>query len=359
MSVFQHFSILGDFVRAERLNTGHINETYTATYNQGGKSVRYIHQKLNRNVFKNPAAVMKNLVRVTSHIRQKLEAAGVPDVSRRVLTVVPTRDGRSYFQSADGDVWRTFVRVEGAQTRDAVQTPAQAYQAGKAFGEFQSLLVDLPGGRLTETIPHFHDTRKRFGNFAKAARADRHNRAAGARKEIEFAQSRQPITGVIVDAMKSGEIPERITHNDTKFNNVMLDNASGKALCVVDLDTVMPGCSLYDFGDMVRSATSSAREDERDLSQVRMQLPTFKALAKGYLATAGQFLGKRERELLAFSARLITFELGLRFLTDYLDGDKYFRTQRRGQNLDRCRAQFKLVESIERQEEKMEKMLKS
>ena len=355
--ISRHFQIYGEILHAELLKIGHINETYTATYNQGGMRVRYIHQKLNRNVFKNPVGVMKNLTRVTGHIRKKLEASNVPDVTRRTLILIPTRDGNSCHENGNQDVWRTFVYVEGVQTHEAVQNPAQAFQAGKAFGEFQSLLVDLPGGRLVETIPNFHHTRKRFENFQNAVQADRYNRAASARPEIEFAQKRRAMTGVILAAMRAGKIPERITHNDTKFNNVMLDVLTGEAMCIVDLDTVMPGCALYDFGDMVRTTTSPTLEDELDLAKVKMQMPMFKLLAKGYLAAAGQFLNQREKDLIAFSGKLITFEIGLRFLTDYLSGDVYFRTHRPGHNLDRCRTQFKLVESIERQESAMQKFV--
>ena len=356
-NISRHFQIYGEIMHAEPLKIGHINETYTATYSQGGMRVRYIHQKLNRNVFKNPSGVMKNIMRVTGHIRKKLEDRNVPDVTRRTLTVIPTRDGKPCHENGNQDVWRTFVYVEGVKTHEAVQSPAQAFQAGKAFGEFQSLLVDLPGGRLVETIPDFHHTRKRFDNFQNAVQTDGCNRAASARREIEFAQKRRAMTGVILDAMRTGKIPERITHNDTKFNNVMLDVITGEAMCIVDLDTVMPGCVLYDFGDMVRTTTSPTLEDELDLSKVQMQMPMFKMLAKGYLAAAGQFLTKREKELIAFSGKLITFEIGLRFLTDYLSGDVYFRTHRPEHNLDRCRTQFKLVESIERQENAMQKFV--
>jgi hypothetical protein len=249
--------------------------------------------------------------------------------------------------------------VEGVETYEAVQSPQQAYQAGRAFGEFQRLLVDLPGGRLVETIPDFHDTRKRFQTLKQAVQEDRYNRAKEAKPEIDFALGHEPIVGVILDAMAKGKIPERITHNDTKFNNVMLDVVSGEAMCIVDLDTVMPGCALYDFGDMVRTTTSPTLEDEPDLSKVRMQMPMFKQLAKGYLSSAGEFLTKAEKSHIAFSGKLITFEIGIRFLTDFLCGDTYFRTHRPGHNLDRCRTQFKLVESIEKQEAAMQKFVNS
>ncbi len=353
--ISKKFQIYGEILHAETLKIGHINETYTATYDQGGTRVRYIHQKINRNVFKKPVAVMKNVMRVTSHIRKQLEARNVRDLTRRALVVIPTRDGKSFFENGDGEVWRTFVFVEGVETYEAVQSPQQAYQAGRAFGEFQNLLVDLPGGRLLETIPDFHNTRKRFSALQQALEKDHFNRGIEARPEIEFALKHEALVDVILEAMAKGRIPERVTHNDTKFNNVMLDVLTGEAMCIVDLDTVMPGCALYDFGDMVRTTTSPTLEDETDLGKVKMQMPMFRKLAEGYLSSAGQFLTRAERALIAFSGKLITFEIGLRFLTDFLSGDTYFRIHRPGHNLDRCRTQFKLVESIERQEVAMQK----
>lgn len=353
--ISRQFQIYGEIQHAETFKIGHINETYSATYDQGGNRVRYIHQKINKTVFKEPPAVMKNLVRVTAHIRNKLEAQKAADITRRSLVVIPTRDGQSYYFNGDGEYWRTFVFVEGVQTFEAVQTPKQAYEAGRGFGEFQAHLADLAGERLLETIPDFHNTVKRFKALQDAIEKDHYNRCKDAKQEIEFALKREPMVGVIVEAMAKGRIPERITHNDTKFNNVMLDTKSGAAMCVVDLDTVMPGCALYDFGDMVRTTTSPTLEDEKDLSKVRMQMPMFKKLVEGYLSQAGSFLTKPERALIAFSGKLITFEIGIRFLTDFLRGDTYFRIHRPGHNLDRCRTQFKLVESIERQEEAMQK----
>ena len=355
--ISKQFQIYGEILHAETFKIGHINETYSATYDQGGMRVRYIHQKINKSVFKNPASVMKNVVRVTTHIRKKLEAQNVRDLTRRSLIVIPTRDGQSYFCNGGSEFWRTFVFVEGVETFEAVQSPEQALQAGRAFGEFQRLLVDLPGDRLSETIPDFHHTRKRFGALQQAIQKDRYNRAKDARPEIEFALKHEPIVDAILNAMARGKIPERITHNDTKFNNVMLDVLTGEAMCVVDLDTVMPGCALYDFGDMVRTTTSPTLEDEQDLSKVKMQMPMFKKLAEGYLATAGQFLTKAEKSCIAFSGKLITFEIGIRFLTDFLSGDTYFRIHRPDHNLDRCRTQFKLVESIEKQEPAMQKFV--
>jgi hypothetical protein len=352
--ISQQFQIYGELLHAETFKVGHINATYCATYNQGGSRIRYLHQKINRHVFKDPEAVMKNIMRVTGHLRNKLEHQAAKDITRRSLVVIPTRDGQSSYRNRDGEYWRTFVFVEGTKTFESVQSPKQAFEAGRAFGEFQLHLADLPGERLLETIPDFHHTRRRFAALQKAVQEDQLNRARGMQAEIDFALKRESICDVLLNALARGKIPERITHNDAKFNNVLLDRRTGKALCVVDLDTVMPGCALYDFGDMVRATTSSTVEDERDLSKVKMQMPLFKRLAEGYLAAAGGFLTRTERSFVAFSGKLITFETGLRFLTDYLSGDQYFRIHRSGQNLDRCRKQFRLVESIEWQENAMQ-----
>ena len=355
--ISKQFQIYGEIRHAETCKIGHINETYSATYDQGGTAVRYIHQKINQNVFKNPSGVMDNVTRVTTHLRRKLEEQKATNITRRCLTIVPTRKGEPFFQDKDGNYWRTFVFVEGVQTFEAVQNPKQAFEAGKAFGTFQNLLVDLPGGRLHETIPDFHNTRKRFTALQTAVTNDHFNRAKEASKEIDFALKHEEICDVILNAMAKGKIPERITHNDTKFNNVMLDMQTGEAMCVVDLDTVMPGCALYDFGDIVRTTTSPTLEDERDLKKVKMQMPMFEAIAKGYLTAAGNFLNPAEKSLIAFAGKLITFTIGIRFLTDFLNGDTYFRIHRPGHNLDRARTQFKLVASIEEQEEEMQRFV--
>jgi hypothetical protein len=349
------FDIRGEFYDAAPYGSGHINDTFCATYRHGDKSVQFIHQRLNTSIFKNPRAVMENILRVTQHIKGKIE--GHVDPAKNVLTLVPSRGGEFFSFDSEGGCWRTYEFIQGAKTYDVVGNPHQAFQAAKAFGEFQMQLVDLPAPRLHDTIPDFHHTPKRFSNLEKAIEADSANRARSAKRDIEFALKRKGMTGRLVDLQAKGEIPERITHNDTKFNNVMLDDETGEAVCVIDLDTVMPGQALYDFGDMVRTTTCSTAEDERDLSKVEMSMPMYEGLLRGYLETAGPFLTKAEKENLAFSGRLITFEIGIRFLTDYLMGDTYFKVHRPDQNLDRARAQFKLVESIERQEEAMNGLL--
>jgi Ser/Thr protein kinase RdoA (MazF antagonist) len=332
---------------------GHINDTFLVTCDAPGAPARYILQHINRRVFHDPVAVMRNIERVTAHLAT--QAAGEPDGDRRTLHLVPARDGRNWHIDAQGETWRAYRFVENARTYETATLTGQAYQAARAFGHFQQQLANLPPPRLNETIPDFHSTPKRFAALEQAIAADAAGRAAGAKQEIEFARSRGSIVGVLLSA----NLPERITHNDTKFNNVLLDDKTGEAVCVIDLDTVMPGLALYDFGDMVRTTTSPAKEDEQDLSLVTMQFPMFEALVRGYLETAGAFLTSAERKLLAFSGKLITFEIGIRFLADHLAGDTYFKVHREGHNLDRCRAQFKLVESIELQEEEMNRLVES
>jgi aminoglycoside phosphotransferase (APT) family kinase protein len=354
-SLSRNFQIFADFQSASTFGTGHINDTYAATYHQGGAAIRYIHQRINQTVFKDPVGLMENVERVTDHVRAKL--VDRPDVTRRSLTLVPARDGRMYYIDPQGECWRTYVFIEEARTYDAVESTRQAFEAAKAFGRFQDLLADLPAPRLHDTIPDFHNTPKRFAALEKAIEADAANRACLAREEIDFALRRKPITSRLLDLQAQGVLPERTTHNDTKFNNVMLDDATQEGLCVIDLDTVMPGLALYDFGDMVRTTTSPALEDEKDLSKTCMQFSMFEALLRGYLASAGDVLNKAEKEHLAFSGKLITFEIGIRFLADFLAGDVYYKVHREGHNLDRCRTQFKLVESIEAQEEAMNRLV--
>ncbi|MFA6568646.1 MAG: aminoglycoside phosphotransferase family protein [Victivallales bacterium] len=346
-----NFNIAGDLVGASPYGSGHINDTFAAIFSQGGANVRYIIQRINHNIFKNPVALMDNIDRVTSHIHGKLASSG--EASRRALSLIKSVSGLPYYLDGEGNYWRTYIFVENAKTYDIIETPEQAFQAAKAFGGFQKNLVDLPGKRLSETIPDFHNTPKRFEAFEKALASDSCNRAKSAKAEIEFATGRKNVSALLLNLSKEGKIPERITHNDTKLNNVLLDDKTGEAVCVIDLDTVMPGLALYDFGDLVRTSTSPAAEDEKDLGKVRMQMHMYKALVEGYLSTAKEFLNKTEIAHLAFSGKLITLEIGLRFLTDYLSGDTYFKTHREGHNLDRCRTQFKLVSLIEEQEEKM------
>lgn len=357
--VGSHFQIEGSFVSAQPYGTGHINDTYAALYRQEGAETRVIHQRINHAIFADPPSLMKNIERVTRHIRETMAADGESDLPRKVLTLIPTREGTPYHRDGNGNYWRTYRFIEGARTYDVIETPRHAYETAKAFGRFQRMLIGIPGPRLTETIPDFHHGPKRFERLMKAIREDPFKRAEDARAEIDFAARHEQIVHALPDLQKRGEIPERITHNDTKINNVMLDDSTGEGICVIDLDTVMPGLALYDFGDMVRTATSPAKEDERDLSKVFMRMDLFEALARGYWASAGGFLNEAERQRLSFSGKLITLLIGIRFLTDYLEGDTYFKIHREGHNLDRCRTQFKLIASIEEQEEAMNRLVRA
>jgi len=353
--VLKNFLIPADYVSSGPYGSGHINDTYAVNCDQGGTEIRYLLQRVNHKIFKDPEGLMENIRRVTEHQHSKIDMT-CPHASRRALKLIETHDDKIYYKDIAGNYWRVYVFIEKAHTFDVIETPKQAYEAAKAFGEFQKELVDLPGGPLKETIPDFHNTPKRYEALLEAIDNDPHNRAIKAKEQIDFAIRHQTSASRLLDLNDQDLIPERVTHNDTKLNNVMLDDKTGEGICVIDLDTVMPGLALYDFGDMVRSSTRSSEEDEPDLSKVEMQMPVYEQLLKGYMASAGDFLNRTEKENLVFSGKLISLEIGVRFLTDYLDGDNYFKTHREGHNLDRAKVQFKMVESIIRQEDKMIKL---
>ena len=351
------FQAWGDFSDAQPYGSGHINDTYKVSARLAGTPVNYLVQRINHAIFKQPDLLMENVVRVAGHLGSKLAAAGDSDATRKALTVVPAHDGLSYVRDGDGNWWRMYLFIEQARTYDIIESDRQAFEAARAFARFQNLLADLPAPRLHETIPAFHNTLSRLKALDAATAADACGRRAEVAAEIAFVEERREQCGRLLARHARGEIPERITHNDTKINNVMLDDATGEGVCVIDLDTVMPGLALYDFGDMVRSATASAKEDERDLSKVGSRIAMFEALARGYLSEAA-FLLPAEVEELAFSGRLITLTIGIRFLTDYLAGDVYFKTHRPGQNLDRCRTQLQMVRSMEAQSAAMEAIVR-
>jgi hypothetical protein len=352
-AIGDRFAIQGEFLIGEEIQSGHINSTYRASYRQpDGSTLRYIFQAINRNVFKDPFAVMRNVEKVTHHINSKVLRVK-KDLGGQTLNLFPARAGGSWVEDDHGGVWRCYNHIEGCLTYDVVESTRQAYQAARAFGSFQDLVSDLDASQIHETIPDFHHTRKRYDRLMQAVAEDKEGRLAGVREEVDFIRSRESHVSRLLDLTASGEIPQRVTHNDTKINNVMIDSETDEAVCVIDLDTVMPGLVLYDFGDLVRSATSPAAEDERDLSLVRMRMPIFEALVEGYLDAAGNFINDAEAENLPFAGKLMTLEVGIRFLTDYLEGDVYFKTHHEGHNLDRCRTQLKLVERIEEQEKEM------
>lgn len=351
------FDMRADFVSAAPYGSGHINDTYCAYYDQAGQRVRYIHQRLNTKAFKKPIELMENVQRVTEHALSELQKEGDKEAYRRTLTCIPSVKGEPHAIDVDGNCWRTYPFIERARTYDKIESATQATEAARAFGEFQKLTATLPGKPLHETIPGFHDTKQRFEHLETAIAADTESRAAEVQKEIAWFMARKNEASKVVNMLESGEIPLRVTHNDTKLNNVMLDDVTGKGICVIDLDTTMPGSAIYDFGDMIRTATSPVAEDEEDTSKITMQLFMFEALLKGYLSSAKEFLTEKEVSSLAFSGKLLTMECGSRFLTDYLKGDVYFKVHRDKHNLIRTRSQIALAESIESQLEAMEALV--
>ena len=353
--ISKEFLIFGDYLFSSPLGNGHINDTFMSTYNQAGHRLSYTFQRINTKVFKQPDELMDNIVRVTEHLRSKY--AGRNDSSRRALTVVPTRDGKNYLKTPDGKCWRCYLYVERVLSYDILETPDQAYKAAKAFAEFQRLLCDLPGPKLHETIVDFHNTPVRMNNFDAALQENIKNRVAEITEEVAFVNKFRPHTSRLVDLAKEGKIPERITHNDTKLNNVMLDDITNEGICVIDLDTVMPGLSLYDFGDLIRTSISPAAEDETNLENVYIRKDIFQAAAKGFIEGYQGQLNDVEIENLVFAGILITFENGLRFLTDYLNGDVYFKIHYPEHNLDRARNQFKLVREMLEQKDELEALV--
>ena len=354
--IASHFDFRADFVHAHGYGSGHINDTYCAWFDQAGLRVRYVIQRVNHNVFKKPVELMENVQRVTEFSLARLLEAGNPEARRRTLTVIPSNDGKPYAFDAEGSVWRAYPFIERARGYDELETNEQAYQAARAFGAFQNLAAGLTGPRLHETIPNFHNTPKRLEALQAAIAEDAAGRKSEVGAEIDFALARAADCARITDLIASGEIPERVTHNDTKLNNVLLDDVTAEGVCVIDLDTTMPGSALYDFGDMVRTAAPTTREDDTDLAKLDLCLDRFEALVRGYLSTA-TFLNAAERANLAFAGSLLTLECGIRFLTDYLQGDVYFKIKRPGHNLDRCRNQFAYVAAQEKKLAQMEEIV--
>ena len=324
--------------------TGHINGTFSV------EVPRLLLQRINTDVFKNPDELMENIETVTEFLREKINAAG-GDPERETLRIIKTVDGKNYYRDEENNVYRMYRFVENTKIIESEKTYEDLYEAGKGFGHFQKMLSDFPVDKLHETIPDFHYTPKRVEALKTAIVEDKAGRAALIEAEIAFALEHATMADVVVTGIERGEIPVRVTHNDTKIDNILFDKESGEAICVIDLDTVMPGSMLYDFGDALRMGASTGAEDEVDLSKVQFDTEAFRAFAKGYLEEMKEDLTELEMELLPFSAKLLTYECGIRFLTDYLNGDTYFRIHRENHNLDRARNQFKLVREIIEKEE--------
>lgn len=326
---------------------GHINTTYIVD-----TTPKCILQRVNSDVFRHPEQVMENISLVTEHLRKKITEAG-GDPLRETLTLLPTVDGKPYYVAPDGSCFRLYRFINGTVSYDTAETPELFAASARAFGKFQKMLADFPSEKLYETIPHFHDTGDRLKNFRASVIANRSGKASSVQPEIDFVLSRADQVTTITDAIAAGIIPIRVTHNDTKLNNVMLDPKTGEGVCVVDLDTVMPGSLLYDYGDSLRFGASTGAEDEQDLSKISFDLTYFEAYTDAFLSELADTITPAEAELLPFSAKLMTLECGMRFLADHIDGDVYYRIHREDHNLDRCRTQFKLVADMESKMDQM------
>lgn len=342
------FAFEGTIQDTKSNESGHINDTVEVkTVDAAGSAHHYILQRINTDVFVNPKELMENICRVTSFMKEKIEAEG-GDPLRETLTVVPTKDGASCYLDEDGNAFRAYLFIENAVCYDTPTHTALFRASGLAFGHFLDLLSDYPAKELHETIPNFHNTAKRYADFLEAQERDAAGRKKEVEEEIAFLKRRAFYAHAFDEALTEGNLPLRVTHNDAKLSNVMFDKTTGKALCVIDLDTIMPGLSVLDFGDAIRFGASTAAEDEPDLTKVRLDLDRYHAFLEGYLAGCAGKLTKPEEDFLPLGAKVITFEQALRFLGDYLNGDVYYHTERPGQNLDRTRTQIRLLEQMEK-----------
>ena len=357
-SVLDCFNFKGDFVDIEPFGSGHINSTYIAEYIDDGKIKHYIIQKVNTNVFKNIDDLMENVVSVTSFLRDKIGKNG-GDKNRETLHYIKTNTGDLYYRDSDGSCYRAYRFVDNSKCCDSVDSAKIFEKSGIAFGKFQKYLSDFPATTLKETIRNFHNTIWRYENeFLPAVNDNKVGRIDTCSDEIDFVMKRADELSRLVDLANEGRIPIRVTHNDTKLNNVLFDNDTNEAICVIDLDTVMPGLALYDFGDSIRFGANTCAEDEPDTDRVKINLDYFEAYARGFLSEAGGSLTQCEKDNLAFSAKLMTLECGMRFLTDYLNGDTYFKTAYEKHNLVRAKNQFALVADMEKHMTEMEKIIK-
>ncbi len=357
LAISQQFDLQGDVINTAPFCSGHINDTFLVETSLQ----KYIIQRINHDVFKQPAQVMENIELVCQHQRQKLTALG-QSIDRQVLEVIKAKqstekDEKLFVQDAQNNFWRAYLFVPNTVTFDVVKDEKQAYQAAKGFGKFQRLLADLNPSLLHDTIPNFHNLSWRYEQLESAIQKDIAGRAKTIKLEIDFALQHKHIATDLATYLEDSSLPLRPTHNDTKINNVLMDKETGEAVCVIDLDTVMAGTLIYDFGDLVRTSLSLSSEDETNLDKVQIRMAIFEKLAEGYLSEARYFITEKEKSLLVFGGKMITLIMGVRFLTDYLLGDIYYKTKHEHHNVERCRTQFRLVEEIEKAEEEMQKII--
>ena len=352
------FSLKGDFEGYKQNTNGHVNSTYILKFNDNNETKKYILQMISTDIFKNPDGLMKNIVGVTNHIKQKNIEANTPWADRCTLTFLPAENGKYFYIDDKNHCWRVYEYIDDVYTCNTIENENDFYNAGVAFGEFQNLLADYDINSLYDTIENFHNTVSRFADFKKAVDENLSGRLENVKEDVEFALAREKETHILVDLIKDGKLPLRVTHNDTKLNNILFDNTSNKGICIIDLDTVMPGLSLYDFGDSIRFGANTAAEDEKDVSKVSLDLDLYEAYVKGYLSSAKDALTDLEKELLPLGAWMMTYECGIRFLMDYLNGDKYFHIAYDDHNLVRARTQFALVADMEKKMDEMKEITK-
>ncbi len=352
-NILPHFAFKGTYNSVREITSGNVNSTYLLDYRDMGQQYLYTLQHINTYAFKNPREVMSNIVAVTEHLRANLRRSGEA-IDRRVLELIKTGKGGVLYEDEEGNVWRAYAYISDCSALDKVDTPRQMEEVGRGFGTFQKLLYDFPAQDLFQSIPNFHHTVKRFYAFVRAVEEDRAGRVAQLEDEIEFMFNRRRMMGEIVRLLDTGRIPLRVTHNDTKSNNVLLDKTTGKAICVIDLDTVMPGSVLYDYGDAIRYGASTAAEDEPDTSRISLDMEKTKAFTRGFIEETNGFLTTEELMRLPLGIKVITCELAMRFLTDYIQGDLYFKVNSPDHNLVRARAQMALLEDVERREQDLE-----
>ena len=356
-NVLQAYDLPATLLGAVRYGQGHINDTYCVVCQpQDGDCIRYILQGISSTAFPHPEELMANMVAITGYLRDMILAEG-GDPKRETLSLVQTKDGKDFYTDEKGKVWRLTTFIENTDCWQKA-TPALFEASARAFGRFQYMLRDFPAHTLHEPIARFHDTEDRFHKFLAALEADKLGRAADVAAEIQFVLDRKADCSVAMQALREGKLPLRVTHNDTKLNNILIDRTTGEGVCVIDLDTTMPGLSINDFGDSIRFGANHSAEDEKDLSKVNFDIELYEAYTRGFLAGANGSLTPAELDYLPWGARLMTLECGIRFLTDYLDGDHYFRIHYPEQNLDRCRTQFKLVADMEQKFDEMTAIVK-
>lgn len=356
LEVLKAINFDGEVINVKSFGSGIINDTFLVICKSNNGEEKYILQKINNTIFKNIEKLMENYCNICDYLKNIIKKRG-GDPERETITVIPTKDGKKFLKDSKGNYWRAIKFIPNTITYDVIESAEDFYKVGKTFGQFQNMLSEYNAARLYESIPNFHNTKERFKSFLKAIENSKDNRLDKVREEVNFILERKNDTAILVDMYENNKLPLRVTHNDTKISNILMDSITKEGICVIDLDTIMPGLLVYDFGDAIRSGATHALEDENDLSKVYVDLDFFEAFTKGFLETISSSITKKEIEMLPMGVKVITLEQGIRFLTDYLDGDVYYKTSYEEQNLYRARTQLKLVKDIELKWDKLKSIV--